>query len=140
MMGRLRETLYSESPLSCRNRSDSIGFYSGMRVVHIIQKDLVGLVAAIVITVAIAAAVPAVIVRDRAAIAIPVACKVLLAIMTGLNPARAGESGTSPISVVPLIMIPYRVPVAADPEITRSGTSWLNPHDSWAGRRPDSHS
>src|SRR5712675_1376162 len=48
-------------------------------------------------------------------VAVPVAFKVELAIMTRLYPTCAGVGGTGPVSIVPFIVVAHRVPVAPYP-------------------------
>src|SRR5438093_1044224 len=62
------------------------------------------LLATIVVPIVIAPAVPTMVVAELAVVAIPVAFKVELAIMTRLHPMCAGVSGTGPVSVVPFIV------------------------------------
>jgi hypothetical protein len=94
----------------------------------------------IVVPVVVTAAVPAMVVVDPAAIAIPVACEELLSIMTRFHPARAVEGWTGPVSVVPLVVVSHGIPVAPDPRIFAARTSWLNPEYTHRRRRADSHS
>jgi hypothetical protein len=84
--------------------------------------------------------VPAMVVRGVAVIAIPIAFKEALSIMMRFHPTRAGVGRTGPISLVPLIVAAYRVPVARYPGIIGPGTSWLNPKDTGRRRRADSYS
>src|SRR6266566_9952367 len=73
--------------------------------------------APIVVPVVVAPAVPTMVVAELAVVAVPVAFKVELAIMTRLHPMCAGVSGTGPVSVVPFIVVAHRVPVAPYPGI-----------------------
>src|SRR5579864_5844864 len=83
---------------------------------------------AIVIPVVITVSVPAMVVPDLAAIAIPVALIVAVSIMTRFHPACARVHWPGPVSVVPLIVVAHRVPVAAYPGIIGAGAPWLNPN------------
>jgi hypothetical protein len=69
----------------------------------------------------VAVTVAAVVVADLAMIAIPISCIIALPIMTGFYPARAGVHWTSPVSVVPLVVVSHRVPVAGYPRIAIAG-------------------
>ena len=107
---------------------------------RVFLKVLLVVVVAIVVAVVVAVAVPAMVVRDLAPIAIPVAFIEAFSIMTRLNPARASVRWTGPVSVVPLIVVADRIPVARYPGIAGAGTSWLNPEHTYLWRRADSHS
>jgi hypothetical protein len=95
---------------------------------------------AIVIAIVATFAVPAMVVFDSAAAAIPIACKVLLSIMTRLHPASALVSRTGPVSVVPSVVVAIGVPIAAYPQIARARAPGLVSHHPYRRRRTDSHS
>jgi hypothetical protein len=95
---------------------------------------------AIEVPVMVTAAVPSMVVGDLAAIAIPIAFKEAFSIMMRLHPPCAAVRWAGPVSVVPLIMVAHRVPVARYPRIAVAGASGLNPHDTRSWRRADSHS
>src|SRR5882724_5509188 len=88
----------------------------------------------------VTATVPAMVVARLASIAFPVTFIVLLSIVMRHHPLCSGICGTSPISVVPLIVVAYRIPVAGYPRILCARTSRLNPHDAHRRRGADSHS
>ena len=72
-------------------------------------------VAVVFAKVALAVAVPTMIVLPPSAITLPIALEEALSIMAWRHPARRRIGRTSPITVVPLVMISDRVPVAVDP-------------------------
>jgi len=91
------------------------------------------------IEIAVMIAIPMMVVLAPAAIAVPVAVKKTLAVMTGSHPMRTAIRRTSPISGVPLIMALHRIPVTLHPKIVRTWS--YRPHDYSRGRRrPNSHS
>jgi hypothetical protein len=94
-------------------------------------------VVAIVVPV-VPVAVRMVVVGDLAAIAIPVTLKVSLSIMMRLNPVSATVGRARIVSVMPLIVVTHRVPVASNPNVTGSGAPWLDPNYSWPGWWADS--
>jgi len=105
----------------------------------LIERSLV-VVVAIVVPVVVAVAVPRVVVRHLAAIAIPVAVIVAFSIMTRFHPSCAVVRWTSPVSVVPPVVVAHGVPIAAYPSIAGARTSWLNSDHTYGWRRADSHS
>ena len=68
--------------------------------------------------------VPAVVMFKPAAVTIPIAAIVTLAIMTRNNPVGAGIGWTSPITFMPHIASCGRVPIAAYPCVLRAGSRW----------------
>jgi hypothetical protein len=101
---------------------------------------LVAVVVAIIVSVVVTTAVPAMVVAELAAIAIPVAFIEALAIVTRRHPVYARVSWTGPVSLVPLIVVAHRVPVARYPGIAGAGTSRLHSQYTDRWRRADSHS
>jgi hypothetical protein len=77
--------------------------------------------------------IPVVIVRNPAAISLPVAFEKAVAVVMGTNPMRTGIRCPGPISVMPFVVVSYRIPVALDPKKIGSWTRRQNPHH--AGRR-----
>lgn len=77
----------------------------------------------IVAKIAVAVAVPAVIMIKTATIAIPIAFEEASAFVAGPYPAGAGVRGAGPISVVPLVSASYRVPIPFDPNVTGTGSA-----------------
>src|ERR1051325_10743784 len=98
------------------------------------------IVVSIVIAIVVLVAIPAVVMANLAVFSIPVAFIIPLSIMTGFHPMRARVCRTSPVSVVPLIMVAHRVPITGDPGIAGAGTARLNPDHPRRRRRADSHS
>lgn len=94
---------------------------------------LVAVVVAIEVTVMVAAPVPAMVVRDLAALAFPVTLKEAPVIMMRRYPACAGVRWTRPVSVVPLIVPAHWVPVARYPRIAGAGTASLSPNYTCGG-------
>ncbi len=90
--------------------------------------------------VAIMIAVPAMVVFETAAIALPVARKEALSIMTRCNPDRTCVRWASPVSGMPPIMVAHGIPIALDPNKVRARTYRLNPNDPRGRRRTDPHS
>ncbi len=75
----------------------------------------------VVFEVAVVGTIAVVVVTYPAVIAIPITCEVLLPVMVRLHPMCAGIGWTRPVSVVPLVMSAYRIPVAANPHIAFPG-------------------
>jgi hypothetical protein len=96
-------------------------------------------VVAIIVPVVVTVTVPVMVVRDPAAIAVPIAVIVALSVMMRCNPARAVVRWTCPVSVMPLITISHRVPVARNPRISFTWTSWLISKFTYRWRRADSY-
>jgi hypothetical protein len=97
-------------------------------------------VVAIVIPIVIRMLVPLVVVVDVAPVAIPVAGIIALTIMVRRYPVRACIHGASPISVVPLIVVADRIPVAGYEGIALAGTSRLHPYYAIRRRGADPNS
>jgi len=96
-------------------------------------------IAVIVAEIAIAIAVPSMIVLHPAAVALPVACKELAPVIARPNPAGARIRRTSPISVMPPITVSGRIPVTVYPEVIGSRSSWPGMNDARRRRGPDSY-
>src|ERR1017187_3852352 len=77
--------------------------------------------------IAIVVTVPAMVVGDSAAIAIPIAFIEKRSIMMRFHPVCADVRWTGPVSIVPLVTVAHRVPVAPHKGIAGAGTSRLNP-------------
>jgi hypothetical protein len=90
--------------------------------------------------IAIVVTIPAMVVGDSTAIAIPIAFIEKRSIMMRFHPVCADVCWTGPVSIVPLVMVAHRVPVAPHKGIAGAGTSRLNPDYPRPRRRPDSHS
>src|ERR1017187_1273218 len=92
----------------------------------------------IVVPVVVLMFVPFMVVGNLAMLAIPVAVKVLLAIMVRCHPGGAGVGWTGPVSFMPLVAVAHGVLVAGYPNIPFAGTWWLHPHYTVRRRRADS--
>src|SRR5690242_11736393 len=91
--------------------------YDSMR-----RAKLVPVVVAIVVVIAIVVAaaavfVPMMVVVAAAGIAIPIAVEVLAAIVMRRHPTGAPIGRSCPVAVVPLIVVPDRIPVAFHPHV-----------------------
>ena len=73
--------------------------------------------------IAIAVAVPAVIVVEPPAVAFPVPFEKALPIIVGSYPAGAVIRWAGPVSAMPLVTASDRIPVAIHPDITGAGSS-----------------
>lgn len=94
----------------------------------------------VVFEVAVVVTITVVVVTYLTVLAIPITCEVLLPIMVGLHPMCAGIGWTRPVSVVPLVMPAYGIPVAANPRVAFARASRLNMDDAYWRWRPDSDS
>jgi hypothetical protein len=83
--------------------------------------------------------VPAMIVIESPAVAVPISGVPAIAIVPRFNPARTDVGRTGPIAVVPAIPAVDDVPVAVDPDVLRPGTRRKDSYDAWRGRRSDSN-
>src|ERR1039457_4763615 len=107
-------------------------------LVVVIVVPVVVLIVVIVVPVAALFFIPLMVVGNLAVIAIPVAVKVLLAIMMRCHPGGAVVGWTGPVSFVPPVAITFRVLVAGHPNIPCAGTWWLRSHYTVRRRRADS--
>ncbi len=84
-------------------------------------------------------AIPLMVVPDRiVAAAFPMACKVLLPIVTRADPPGAFVRRTSPVTSVPRIFRSVGIPVAFHKCVAGAGASRLNPNHARSGRRSNS--
>src|SRR5437016_5035180 len=83
-------------------------------------------IVAITVGVAITLTIPAMIVIETAAIAVPVTFVKSDSIMAGCNPARSLIGRPGPITHVPCVTISNRVPVAGNPHVLRRGPGRKN--------------
>jgi hypothetical protein len=101
-------------------------------------------VVVVVVVVAIvpapAIAVPVVIVLEAPAVAFPVPLEESTAIMMRHDPARSRIWRPGPISVVPLVVMADRIPVALDPDVLGGGTRGQNADYTGWWRRADLYS
>jgi hypothetical protein len=91
--------------------------------------------------VAVAMAIPMMIMLEPAPASVPVAGEILPALIAGNNPTRTGVWHTSPIAWMPLPVMPVRIPIAFYPNEVRARRDRPNRHDAWRRRRAngDSH-
>ena len=90
--------------------------------------------------IAVAVAIPVMIVLAPAVISVPVAAVESLTIVPGAYPVCARIWSPGPIAVMPLVMVPNRVPVTVDPEEFRAWSRGKNTNFSRGRRRADSDS
>lgn len=93
---------------------------------------------AMIVTVAVP--IPMMIVLAATVIAFPIAFVEASAIMTGHHPYSTGIGRACPISVMPPVMMAYRIPVAFHPNELRSRSHRPDPYDSRRRRRADGDS
>lgn len=92
----------------------------------------------IVIVVATLVAVPSVVMFDTAMRSVPVASKVLLAIVMRFHPMRSNVRWPSPITSVPPVMSTYGIPITVYPDVVGSWTYWANRQNARRRWRPNS--
>jgi hypothetical protein len=80
------------------------------------------------------------VVLDPAALALPVAVIEALSIVARSYPASGRVYRPAPISGMPLIVVPYGIPVTVYPDEFRTWTRRKNANDSRRWGRPDSDS
>src|ERR1700731_3482708 len=109
-----------------------------MVVVMVVSMVIASVIVAAATGVAVVIMVPAVIVFDVAAIAVPIAGKELSSIMVRTHPARSFIGRPSPIARMPYVTTAHRIPVTIHPSEFGSGSfrDYAN-HTRWR-RRPDS--
>jgi hypothetical protein len=106
-------------------------FREGLLVIAVVIMVVIPIIAIVVSSVAVA---------YLAMVAVPVTRIILPFTVMGCNPTRSSVNRAGPISVVPLVVVAYRVPVARDKRVAGARTSWLHPLDPQRRRRADSHS
>jgi len=97
-------------------------------------------VAVVIVAVAVPAimiAVPMMIVTHPAAFTLPVTLEEAFAIMMRYHPDCAGIGRACPVTLMPLVMVPDRMPVANNPHKIRAGARRLNPYDTRRRRSAD---
>jgi hypothetical protein len=85
-------------------------------------------------------AVRAVIVLNPTAIPTPITEKELLAVVTRPDPVRACVRRSSPVTGMPLVLPPHRIPIAVDPNKVGAWAMWLYSHHSRLRWRANSDS
>src|SRR5258708_6412585 len=86
----------------------------------------------------VAASIPLVVVVDSAALACPVAFVKTLSVVAGGHPTRTRIGRPGPVSIVPLVAIAHRIPVAGDPKELRARSAGLHHHRARRRRGADS--
>src|SRR4051794_17076814 len=81
--------------------------------------------------------VPVVVVVASTVIAVPIPREVAPAFVVRSHPRSRRIRRPRPVSRVPLIMIPFRIPVAAHPDELGAGPRRQNPHLTVRRRRTD---
>jgi hypothetical protein len=87
--------------------------------------------------IAVMVAVPVMVVFPPAVIAIPVPFKESLSVVAGTNPTCAGIGRTSPVTLMPLVVVPHRIPVSFHPDEFRAWSWWKHPNNSRRRWRSD---
>ena len=93
----------------------------------------------VVAEIAIAVAVPVMIVLETAAVAFPKSREELPAFITRPDPVGAGIGRTGPVSVMPPIASSFRIPIPVYPKIIWSGGSRPGANHTRRRRWPNSH-
>src|SRR5436190_19483086 len=83
--------------------------------------------------VSVTVAVPAMVMLEAPAIALPVAFEKHCAVMTRPHPTCVRIRGPGPVAVVPSVVVPDRIPVTINPEVVRSRNRRTDVHHT--GRR-----
>ena len=91
-------------------------------VVVIVMVIMVAMVVAEAVAVSIVVAIPAMIMFKAAAVALPIALKVLATLVTRTYPTSSLIGRPSPVTVMPFVVMTHWVPIAVDPDKFRSGT------------------
>src|SRR5581483_3129197 len=87
----------------------------------------------------IAIAVPSVIMNHAPAIAFPIAVVEPVVLITRYYPACGWISGSCPVSVMPLVVVPNGIPVAVYPYKTRTWRWRMNAYNTRWRWRANSH-
>ena len=92
------------------------------------------------VIIAVSFVVRVVIVFNPAAIALPVAGVVSLAIVARLNPMCSLIWWPSPIALVPFVVLAHRIPISCYPHVPRGRAWWNNRNNSRWRRCPNDDS
>jgi hypothetical protein len=87
----------------------------------------------LVAEVAIAIAIPAVVVLDPSVVAFPIAFKKRSTFVPWCYPARTGIRTPRPIAFMPLVAVAFWIPIAVYPEIIRTWYGRANPLHTGCG-------
>ena len=99
---------------------------------------LVMVVVVVAILVAVLVVIPVVIVFQPATVSVPVTRVILLSIMVRLDPSCAFIGRSSPIAVMPFVVVADRIPITTDPCELRPWAWWHNADFAGMRRRTDS--
>jgi hypothetical protein len=94
-------------------------------------------VAIALMKIAVVIAIRVVVMLEPAPGALPAARKIVLTVITRSHPCCPLIRRLAPISVVPLVTVTYRVPVAFHKYVAGARIHRLNPNNPWFGRGPD---
>ena len=102
---------------------------------------LTTIVLAVVITVAVSAFVPFMVMVHIALVPGPAAFVKAFPIVVWFHPVSAFIGRAGPISVVPFVLITVRKPISAQPDVACARASGLNSDHSrrWRGSNPDAN-
>jgi hypothetical protein len=127
-------------PCPVETRRSQAGLHKVVAYGSVLQARviLVVVVVVVAILVAVLVVVPVVIVFQPAAVSVPVTRVILLSIMVRLDPSCAFIGRSSPIAVMPFIVVPDRIPITTDPCELRPWTWWDNADFAGMRRRTDS--
>ena len=90
--------------------------------------------------VPVPAAVRAVIVFKQALISLPVTLVELTSVMTRCDPASAAVRRSSPVTVMPFVMVSHGIPITIDVHVAGAGTSRHNSNHTGGRWRANSDS
>ena len=83
--------------------------------------------------VPVAPPIPVVIVVPPTSVTVPIPGEVSASVVARGDPAGSRVRRAGPITGVPLVMVPHRIPIARDPSKFRAGAR-QNPHNTWRRR------
>src|SRR5215469_15568546 len=93
-----------------------------------------------VVKIAVMVVVPAMVVVDAAPLTRPIAGEESLAVMMRRDPMCSLIRRPRPVTLVPFIVISYRIPVAPHPDKLRRRLRWQRVNHARWWRRSDQHS
>ncbi len=91
----------------------------------------------VLMEIAVALAVPAMVVFDAAVFALPVAIEKPCAVMMWSYPNRTTVGRPSPIARVPPVVMSHRIPISIYPDEARPGSDGSDRKRAWRRRRSD---
>jgi len=101
---------------------------------------MIAAVIVIPVPVAVAIPVPVMVVFPTPALAFPTTLVIALPIIPRRHPVRASIRGASPVCVMPLVVVPDRIPVAVNPKEIRPRASRNHANDARGRRWADYYS